>query len=269
MRVIEEKKPLSSFKHFITANDHKRALADETKNNVINRSSPVKDVSLITTDTFVTKYHAKVIELDATKKPYNKNSTSCSQESSLNDSSSFTNYGKQRSSLTTADQLTFLTKNDHIKRPRNAWIHVSYQNSPKIDIFYAKFVVTNSLSFFMWYFSFVVIMDKHSSLRILRFAQKKFQSKLEYKGTLSLLFISLFFTILDVPPIVGLVYPMTRKNHGTNWLRKTNKLIEKHFQVTNIAQEEQILLDLWPNKELYLISKNALSLILVFIISSI
>lgn len=152
MPVIEEKKTLSSFKYFITANDHKRALADETKNNVINRSLPVKDVSFITTDTFVTKYHAKIIEFDATKRPYKNISTSCSQESSLNGSSSFTNYGKQQSPLTTADQLTFLTKNDHIKRPRNAWIHVSYQNSPKIDMFYTRFVVTNNLSFFMWYF---------------------------------------------------------------------------------------------------------------------
>lgn len=67
------------------------------------------------------------------------------------------------------DQSMFLTKNDHIKRPRNAWIHVSPNIREK----------KNRLN--RYYTSSDVIMVKHSRSKTLHYARKKFQSKQRHK----------------------------------------------------------------------------------------
>jgi hypothetical protein len=75
---------------------------------------------------------------------------------------SSTHFSSQESKpfLVTPNQSMFLTKNAHIKRPRNAWIRVR-----KYAILRNKyiFMVTNFFFFFFWFLninSFAVIMVK-------------------------------------------------------------------------------------------------------------
>jgi hypothetical protein len=76
------------------------------------------------------------------------------------------NNKKQTAAAAAVDQSMFLTKNAHIKRPRNAWIHVSYFIHIFIFIVYL-FVLS----------SFAVIMVKLSNLRTLLYVLKRYPSK--------------------------------------------------------------------------------------------
>lgn len=111
------------------------------------------------------------------------------------------------------DQSMFLTKNAHIKRPRNAWIHVSREYS-----FLAICLVYN-------HFVFIVSLSLWTSTQVSRsyFTRRR---DIQVRSSRLLCLYStginpLFFT-LDALLVAGVNSLKMKKNHGMDWQNKKN-----------------------------------------------